>query len=344
MTPQQLAQRYPMIEEQVAAFSADPAPPAPEAFSEDKEVRRFFRRLGLIGRSQPGATASQAILAAIDAISQKTGAGDERAKAVLAAYCKSNGRLATALCGAEPQCSRCPLAPDCAFFSRTPTIKDLPESERPRERLLGLGERQLTDAELLAILIRGGTPEFSAVELARTLLTRFGGLRDLAACSPAQLKKIHGIGDAKAATIKAALEIARRFRTQEPPAKEGSFSTPDTVFERYRMILGAEKRETFLAMLLDAKNRLIREVTVSQGSLTQSVVHPREAFQPAIRDSAASVIFVHNHPSGDTQPSREDIEITRRLKQTGEVIGIHVLDHVIVSETGFTSLATEGLL
>ena len=343
MTPRELADSYPMIEEKVSAFLPDGAPAACEAFCESKDVQRFFRRVGVIPRGRPGAAASETMLAVIDVISQKTKTDGERAKAVLAAYCRSGGQL-RGICDDTPRCDECPLAANCAFFSKKPTIKQLPETERPRERLAKLGEQQLTDAELLAIIIGGGTQDVTAVELARSVLTRFGGFRELAECSPAELRKIHGIGEAKAAGIKAALEIAKRFGSSPTPTKAGAFLNPGAVFERYRMKLGAEKRETFVAMFLDAKNRLIRDVTISQGSLTQSVVHPREAFEPAIRDSAASVIFVHNHPSGDTTPSREDIEITGRLKQTGDVIGIRVLDHVIVSESGFTSLADGGHL
>ncbi|MFW6158547.1 MAG: RadC family protein [Planctomycetota bacterium] len=223
-------------------------------------------------------------------------------------------------------------------------MKQLPESERPRERLASLGPDRLTDAELLAIIIGGGTETSTAVDLGRELLVRFGGFRQLASCSPAELQKLSGIGRARSAGVKAALEIGRRLRRQPPATRPGAFLNAEAVFARYGPRLGPEKRETFVALLLDIKNRLIRDVTVSQGSLNQSIVHPREVFQPAIRNSAASVIFVHNHPSGDTSPSREDREITRRLKQTGDVIGIRVLDHVIVSETGYTSFADDGLL
>ena len=344
MTPRELARSYPDIEEKLSAFVRERSFVASETFCNDRDVRRFFRRLGLVPRGKAGAKASETILAAVKTISRTTGADESRAKAVLTAYCKDDGRLATAVCGKTPQCSRCALAEKCAFFSKKPTIPQLPEDERPRERLAKLGEKNLTDAELLAIVIRSGIPGVSAVEVARNLLVKFGGFRALARCSPAQLTKIPAIGEAKAASIKAALEIARRLQEQPEPARPGAFLNPEAVCERYRMKLGREKRETFVAMLLDAKNRLIRDVTVSQGSLTQSIVHPREAFEPAIRNSAASVIFVHNHPSGDTTASREDIEITRRLKQTGDVIGIRVLDHVIVSEDGFTSLANKGLL
>jgi len=344
MTPQELARSYPLIAERVAPFIQDGSGIAAETFCDSHDIRRFFRRLGVIPRRGPRAAASRTMLDAIETISRRTGAEGDRARAVLAAYCKSDGQLAAAVCARTPRCDLCPLAGQCAHAGKKPTLKQLPETEQPRERLIGLGETQLTDAELLAIVIRSGTADVSAVELARTLLTRFGGLHELARCSPAQLCQVDGIGPAKATGVKAALEIARRLDRQPGSARRGAFLRPEAVFQRYRARLGAETRETFVALLLDVKNRLIRDVTVSQGSLTQSIVHPREVFEPAIRDSAASVIFVHNHPSGETTPSREDLDITRRLKQTGEVIGIRVLDHVIVSRSGFTSLANEGLL
>jgi DNA repair protein RadC len=342
--PHELAHCYPLIEEQVAATGPPNGPLAAEAFSKDKGVRRFFRRLGVLPRGGRGASASRTLLDVVDVISRTTGTEADRARAVLAAYCRADGGLTGALCGDTPRCDRCPLVDQCPFPSRRPTIKELPESERPRERLAQLGAENLTDAELLAILIGGGTVEVSAVELARSLIVRFGGFRALAECSPAQLQQVRGIGEAKAASIKAATEIAKRFRTGPPSATPGAFLNPEAVHRRYGVRLGTERRETFVVLLLDAKNRLIRDVTISQGSLTQSIVHPREVFEPAIRDSAASVIFVHNHPSGDTSPSREDIEITGRLKKTGEIIGVRVLDHVVVSETEFTSLAEKGLL
>jgi DNA repair protein RadC len=343
MTPQQLAQHYATIEEHVRAFASADAPIASEAFCEDTHVRRFFRRMGILsGRGR--SNASETLLGVIDTISKRTGEDQNRAKSVLTAYCRSNGDVAGAVCGKQPHCDQCGLAADCTFFSKSPTIKDLPESERPRERLLALGEQQLTDAELLAIILGGGTQDVTAVGLARNLMTKFGTFKELSACSPAQLTQVKGIGPAKASGIKAALEIARRANAEPKPTRPGAFSHPERVAERYRAQLGGEKRETFVVMLLDIKNRLIRDVTISQGSLTQSIVHPREVFQPAIRDSAASVIFVHNHPSGDTKPSREDIDITRRLKQTGDVIGIRVLDHIIVGEDGYTSFVDEGLL
>lgn len=344
VTPRELAQSYQEMEERVAAFLPPGAAAASETFCDEKDLRRFFRRLGLLPRGKAGPGAGETLLAVVESISEKTGADRDRAKTVLGAYCRSDGAVAAAVCGTVPRCAECSLAAGCAFFSRRPTIKQMPETERPRERLVQLGREHLTDAELLAIIVGGGTAEQSAVDVARTLLTRFGGLRELAECSTAELRRVRGIGLARSAAIGAVFEIARRHAAQPRAPKGEAYSNPEAVFQRYRSTLGTEKRETFLVLLLDAKNRLLRDVTISQGSLTQSVVHPREAFEPAIRHSAASVIFVHNHPSGDTTPSAEDMQVTKQLRQTGEVIGIRVLDHVIVSETGFTSLAGERLL
>jgi DNA repair protein RadC len=343
MTPQQFARNYPRLAEAVAAEFVEPV--AAEAFANDRDVRRFFRRVGVLPGGRRGARASETVLEVIDAVSNQAGDDEGRTRGVLAAYCRTDGELASGVCTREPHCDRCPLAGDCAYFSRRPTIKQLPESERPRERLLQLGEQQLTDAELLAIILGGGTPNLTAVELARNVLTRLGGFRELIERSPEQLGRVHGIGPAKSAAIKATLEIARRFSSGPPPERGAPLLTAAAVYEHYGPRLAGERRETFLALLLDIKNRLIRDVTISLGSLNQSIVHPREVFEPAIRSSAASVIFVHNHPSsGDPTPSRQDIEITRRLKQTGELIGIHVLDHVIVAAGGYRSFADDGLL
>ena len=343
MTPEEMARHYAVIEEQVGPSALPTAGVVAEPFCDNEDVQRFFRRVGIVPGGRRGAAASETILAAINVISRDANTDQDRAKAVLTAYCRTDGEFA-GICGQPPRCQQCSLATECTFFTKKPTIKQLPETERPRERLAKLGEEHLTDAELLAIILGGGTRDITAVELARQLITRFGGFRELATCSTVELQKVHGIGAAKAAGIKAALEIAKRFHNPVQSPKPGAFLNPEAVFERHRHEVGTARRETFIAMLLDAKHRLIRDVTISQGSLTQSIVHPREAFAPAIRDSAAAVIFVHNHPSGDTTPSSEDIDITKRLKQTGDVIGIRVLDHVIVSETSYTSLANEGCL
>jgi DNA repair protein RadC len=224
-------------------------------------------------------------------------------------------------------------------------IKDWPEEERPREKLLARGSGSLSDAELLALVLRTGdaVSRMSALDHARLLLQRFGSLRQLAAASVAELCAIKGIGPAKAAELLAVFELARRFgRTSLQPGAR--YSCPQEVFSHFHEQLRDHKRERFIALLLDSKNRLLREVGISEGSLTASIVHPREVFAPVVREAAAAVLFVHNHPSGDPSPSREDLEITRRLKEAGELMGVRVLDHIIIGNEDYVSLADRGLL
>lgn len=223
-------------------------------------------------------------------------------------------------------------------------IKDWPSEERPRERLLQFGPEALSDAELLALVLRTGDAASgtSAVDQARLLLSRFGSLRALAGASIAELCQAKGIGPAKAAEIQAVFQIARRFAAS--PFIPGSrFTSSAEVFGHYHERLRDRKSEVFLALLLDSKNRLIREVQISEGSLNASIVHPREVFAPVVRESAAAVLFVHNHPSGDPTPSREDLEITGRLREVGEVMGVRVLDHIIIGSERYVSFVDQGL-
>lgn len=225
------------------------------------------------------------------------------------------------------------------------TIKDWPTEDRPREKLLDRGAEFLTDAELLAILLRtgnGSTGE-SALDQARLLLQRFGSFKAIDEASLGELGTVKGVGPAKVAQIKACLEIARRTGNRKWQPGEPLRSSED-VFRHFRERLGNEKREIFYVVLLTNKNRKIREVKISEGSLTASLVHPREVYNPVIRESAAAVIFVHNHPSGDPAPSPEDLEITRRLKEVGEVMGVRVLDHVVIGHERYYSFSDQRLL
>ena len=203
----------------------------------------------------------------------------------------------------------------------------------------------MTDTELLAIILRVGnaSTKESAVDHARHLLRQFGGLKGIEETSVTELRKVAGIGPAKIAQIKACLEIARRLGNHKWEAGQPLRSSED-VFQHFRERLEQEKRELFYVVLLNNKNRKIREVKISEGSLTASLVHPREVYNPVIRESAAAVLFVHNHPSGDPAPSQEDIEITRRLKEVGEVMGIRVLDHVVIGRERYYSFSDRGLL
>ncbi|MDH3998423.1 MAG: DNA repair protein RadC [Desulfuromonadales bacterium] len=224
-------------------------------------------------------------------------------------------------------------------------IKDWPEADRPREKLLSTGAATLSDTELLALILRTGNANSgaSALDLSRAVFARFGSLRALAAASASELCELAGIGPAKAAEIMAVSELARRFATTAL-APGTRFSSSKEVFDHFHERLRHRKKEVFLSLLLDSKNRVIREVQVSEGSLNASIVHPREVFAPIIRESAAAVLFVHNHPSGDPSPSREDMELTTRLRDAGSLMGVRVLDHIIIGSGSYTSLADKGLL
>lgn len=224
-------------------------------------------------------------------------------------------------------------------------IKDWPVADRPREKLLHGGPAVLSDAELLALILRTGDFHTSttALDLARHLLTCFASLRGLASASDAELRLIPGIGPAKAAELLALGELSRRFATISLPPGE-RYTSSQEVFQHFHERLRYRKKEVFLTLLLDSKNRLLREIQISEGSLNASIVHPREVFGPVVRESAAAVLFVHNHPSGDPTPSREDLELTTRLRDAGSLMGVRVLDHIIIGSDRYMSFADQGLM
>ncbi len=223
-------------------------------------------------------------------------------------------------------------------------IKDWPVADRPREKLLSIGSTALSDTELLALILRTGHANSgtSALDLARLLLTRFGSLRAMTSATAVELCQLPGIGPAKAAEILAVGELARRFAAT-PLSPGARFTSSREVFDHFHERLRDRKKEVFLTLLLDSKNRIIREIQISEGSLNASIVHPREVFQPVIRESAAAVLFVHNHPSGDPSPSREDLDLTTRLREAGTLMGVRVLDHIIIGSGRYISMADQGL-
>ncbi len=223
-------------------------------------------------------------------------------------------------------------------------IKDWPEDERPRERLIKFGEEGLSDSQLLAIILRtGNSTKSNAIDLARILLEHYGNFRALDSASISELCTIEGIGMAKAAQIKAALEIGKRLLRQKTGSRKKITSVEDVV-NYYGPYLRDLKKEVFKIMLLDSRNKIIRERTISEGSLNASIVHPREVIKEIIRESASAVIFVHNHPSGEPKPTREDIEITERLIKACNLVGVRVLDHIIIGNDDYISLVDEGLI
>lgn len=223
------------------------------------------------------------------------------------------------------------------------SILSWPAAERPREKLVCNGPDTLSDAEILAILLRTGHPstDETALDQARRLVARFGSLRGLEAASLNALCACQGIGQAKAVQIKAALELGKRVNV-EPLRRGQPLRSSADVYRHYRGRLSSLQRETVYVVLLDAKNRILGEAKVSEGSLSTAVVHPRDVFRPVIEESAAALILVHNHPSGDPSPSAEDVAITHRLRAVGEVMGVKVLDHVIIGAGCYASLVERG--
>lgn len=223
------------------------------------------------------------------------------------------------------------------------TIHDLPVTERPRERLQRFGAEALSAQEILALILGRGIAGESVTMTAQRLLSKFGNLRGIAGASVEELAEIKGIGLAKASQIKAAFELANRLEGQTETGKRQVVKNPVEVVSVVRSRLKGKKKEHFLVVLLDTRNQVIKVSEVSVGSLDTSVVHPREVFKEAISASAASVIFVHNHPSGDTEASEDDIRLTKRLAEAGEIMGIDVLDHIIVTDKDYLSLKSKGL-
>ncbi|WP_093337116.1 RadC family protein [Salibacterium halotolerans] len=220
-------------------------------------------------------------------------------------------------------------------------IKDVPFSERPREKMAKFGAEQLSNQELLAVLIRSGTKEESVLQLSQRLLYDFDGLFMLKDATVEELQTIKGIGAAKALELRAAIELGRRIYTYHEEERWVIRSPEDVsglVMEEMRFLT----QEHFVILCLNTKNQVIHKQTLFIGSLNSSIVHPREVFKEALRRSAAAVICVHNHPSGDPGPSREDIDVTKRLMESGQILGIDVLDHIIIGDRRFTSLKEKG--
>lgn len=223
------------------------------------------------------------------------------------------------------------------------TVKDLPAAERPRELLLAKGPAALSNADLIAILLRTGTSRESVVRLAERLLAKHGGLAGLGGLTPQEMSTVKGIGPAKAVTVSAAVELGKRLATQAGGERPVVRSPADAA-ELMVPSLRYEKRELFVAMLLSTKNHVLATPTLTVGSLSASVVDPRQLFREAINYNAASVILVHNHPSGDPSPSAEDVALTRKMVEAGRLLDISVIDHLIIGDGKYVSLKEKGIL
>ncbi|MGM0437171.1 MAG: RadC family protein [Bacillota bacterium] len=223
------------------------------------------------------------------------------------------------------------------------TIKELPEEERPREKLLKYGAERLSNAELLAVIIRLGIAKRTAVELSQDILNYFNGLKGLVELNVEELVKLKGVGTVKASQILALTELSKRIHSgsfKEQPAVQTPKDVASLIMPKIRFL----KQEVFGLVLLDIKNKVIATPFISKGGLSSSIVHPREVFKVAIKRSSASIILFHNHPSGEATPSQDDIKITKRLIEVGELMGINVLDHIVIGDNEFNSMKEKGLV
>jgi DNA repair protein RadC len=218
------------------------------------------------------------------------------------------------------------------------SLAALPPDARPRERLAAVGPEQLTDGELLAIVLGSGTRGACVTDVAEAVLRSCGGLAGLALAAELELRGHAGVGPVRAAVVQAALELGRRAAGARPPRGQRLAGASD-VWTYFRARLAPLRIEEFWAVALDVRHRVQAELCLARGSLTGVDVHPRDVFRPLIRVAAAAVIFCHNHPSGDPAPSRQDLELTARLREVGELCGIPVVDHVVVGWEGYASLA-----
>lgn len=222
-------------------------------------------------------------------------------------------------------------------------VKDLPKNERPREKILRYGAEGMSNSELLAIILRTGTKDENILKLCDRVISHFGGINGLLNPSIEELKQLKGIGEAKATQLLALAELAGRFRSFKS-GEDYTVSSPKDVAFYMMNEMKSLKKEYFKLIMLNTKNVIISVKDVSMGNLNSSIVHPREVFIEAIKNSSASVILCHNHPSGDPSPSKEDILITKRLKECGTLLGIDVLDHIIIGNEAYTSLKEKGIV
>lgn len=222
-------------------------------------------------------------------------------------------------------------------------IKEWPEEERPREKLIRSGAHSLTNSELLALLLGSGINGVSAVGLAKRLLVEHRDLSGLARASVKELTRMKGVGEANCARILAAFEIGRRIESG-PSSKRFKISSPGDVYQVYAPLLRDKRMEVFKVVLLNSANRIIRDVTITQGTINSSVVHPREIFKPAIDYLAAGIILLHNHPSGEKKPSSEDKRVTEQVLEAGRMLDIPVLDHIIIAKDSYFSFVENRLI
>jgi DNA repair protein RadC len=319
----------------------------------DHARQQFLYRLGWIQSKGKSAACYLEFFRVCDKVAQLAGESLLSINRIIGLYSGGERTEVTglAICIRRPRCSRCVATAYCAYHryqagpARVPrvSIKEWAEDDRPREKYKKFGPLKLSNAELLSIILRAGAGETSAIDLGRRLLQKFKDLEGLDNASLGEICSIKGIGEAKAIEIKAALELGKRLLNR-PLASDQQISSSMDVYKSYRLRFVNIRHETFFMLLMNTKNHVIKEVMISKGNLSSSLVHPREVFKEAIKESAASVIFLHNHPSGDPKPSHDDIAITHRLKEVGDLIGIRLVDHIIIGAKRYYSFADEGII
>ena len=223
-------------------------------------------------------------------------------------------------------------------------FKNIPESEKPRERLLKYGKENLSNEELLAILLKTGTKKYNVKELANNVLCNFNDIKDLKEARINTLMNIEGIGKIKAIEIISAIELGRRVYEEENYNELISLTNPSVIINYFNKLFKDEKQECFYVVYLDTKNKFIDKKLICKGTLNKSLVHPRDIFKEAYLLSACNFICIHNHPSGDATPSEEDINVTRLLKQIGSLHGINLIDHIIIGKDNYYSFYEDNNL
>lgn len=306
----------------------------------DDEAHRYLWRLGLISRSVKGRKRAAEVVAAA---SERASVPPSEVTLLVRLFASgAYGLMEKPVCGDVPQCTRCPFIDWCRY-ARDEGGGDLPPEESFSGRLrLGNGAA-LGAAELLALVVSGGRHEARGFQVAQRLLADAGSLRDLAQRSVAELEKVEGVNAEAAVRLRAALTLSAQWAS-EPRAPGKHFAEGRDFFRFYRASLRDKPSEYFIVVLLDQKNRLIGEVVTGGGGLAGASVDPRAVLTRALREAAAKVAFVHNHPSGDVTPSPEDMEITGRLTEVCRLAGLRVLDHVIIAGDRFLSMAEKGYI
>jgi len=323
----------------------------------DPPRQRLFQRLGWIQQTVAAVRYPQEFFELCGRLEHLTGEPLSVIHAATGVFAGSRdmrpaGADTLAVCTTRPRCGQCVLHGQCAYLRyrgeppqppASRAIKRMALAEQPRTRFESLGAANLSEVELLALIIRTGSEGKSSLDLAREVLERFGSLEALARAGLGELCQVKGIGRTKAIEIKAALELGRRLLGAPVVIGEAIHCSAD-IFAAYRSLLAQEQQENFYLVVLNVRNRIQSQFLIARGSLTGSQVHPREVMKVAIREAAASVIFVHNHPSGEPEPSEDDRDITERLCHAARIVGVRVLDHVIIGRDNYFSFADHNLL